>query len=385
MHSTGADGLGASSQDVIVVGGGIIGLTSALELADRGLAVTVLDPGRRQGISSWAGGGILSPLYPWRRDPAVNRLARRSQQLYPALCRRIQEEVGVDPELRTQGMIYADFPSRAQVDKERAREWCREEGVECRDLDSEELLRAEPELSPVAETGLRLSDIGWVRSPRLMRGLIRLTQEFGVTLQDGVTVLDLRQEGGAVRGVETDAGALSAERVVVAAGPWSRDLLCRAGADLPVRPVKGAMLLLQGSRPVLGQVVMAGRHYLVPRADNRLLVGSTLEETGFDSRSTLGAVRALAQAAVELVPETANLELESYWAGLRPGSPDDKPFIGAVPAVAGLYVNTGHYRNGLVHAPASAEALARVLTGEEAAMEMDPFTPDREIPDPAAG
>ena len=126
---------------------------------------------------------------------------------------------------------------------------------------------------------------------------------------------------------------------------------------------------------------MAGSHYLIPRADNRVLVGSTVEDAGFDSRTSLGAVRALAQAAVDMMPEAANLELEDYWAGLRPGSPDGRPFVGAVPGVEGLFLNTGHSRNGVVHAPASAELLAAAIAGEEPPVDPAPFAVDR---DPAA-
>jgi len=366
--------------DTLVLGGGIIGLTTALALAERGQAVTVLDPGRRSGISSWAGGGILSPLYPWRQDAAVNALARRSQQVYPELCRQIRERVGVEPEMRSLGMVYADFPSKAPVDRERARDWARELGVEFQELAGEEVTDLEPAVSPVAEYGLRLPGIAWLRNPRLMRGLMRLANEAGVQLLDGVTARALVREGGAVRGAHTDHGTFSAERVVVAAGPWSPELVAPLGVDLPVRPVKGTMLLLQGTRPLIGQLVMAGSHYLIPRADSRLLVGSTVEESGFDARTSLGSVRALAQAAVEMVPESANLELETYWAGLRPATPDERPFVGAVPGVEGLYVNTGHSRNGVVHAPASAELLAAALTGEEPAVDPAPFAVDREMP-----
>ena len=380
MHSTEAGAASTNVTDTLVLGGGIIGLTTALALAERGQAVTVLDPGRRSGISSWAGGGILSPLYPWRQDAAVNALARRSQQVYPELCRQIRERVGVEPEMRSLGMVYADFPSKAPVDRERARDWARELGVEFQELAGEEVTDLEPAVSPVAEYGLRLPGIAWLRNPRLMRGLMRLANEAGVQLLDGVTARALVREGGAVRGAHTDHGTFSAERVVVAAGPWSPELVAPLGVDLPVRPVKGTMLLLQGTRPLIGQLVMAGSHYLIPRADSRLLVGSTVEESGFDARTSLGSVRALAQAAVEMVPESANLELETYWAGLRPATPDERPFVGAVPGVEGLYVNTGHSRNGVVHAPASAELLAAALTGEEPAVDPAPFAVDREMP-----
>ncbi|KPV39092.1 hypothetical protein AN478_12360 [Thiohalorhabdus denitrificans] len=365
--------------DTVVIGGGIIGLTTALALSERGQTVTVVDPGRREGVSSWAGGGILSPLYPWRQHPAVNALAKRSQQVYPELCRQVRDRTGIDPELRSLGMLYADFPSHPPLDRETARDWAREQGVEFQELGGDELPAAEPELSPVAEYGMRMPGISWVRNPRLMRGLRSLALDGGVEILDGALALRLREQGGTIRGVETDAGSVEADRVVVAAGPWSTQLLGQVGWDLPVRPVKGTMLLLQGWHPVLEQVVMTGSHYLIPRADNRILVGSTTEEAGFDNRTVLGSVRALSQAAVEMVPETANLELETFWSGLRPGSPDERPFVGPVPGVDGLYVSSGHYRNGVVHAPASAELLAAQMTGSEPPLDPEPFAPGRSL------
>ena len=379
MHSNGSTAPGTSSADTVIVGGGIIGLTTAIALAERGHEVTVLDPGRRKGIGSWSGGGILSPLHPWRYDGAVNDLARRSQQGYPELCRQLRDRAGVDPELRSLGMLYVGLPSRPPVDHERSREWAREEGVEFQELEGDELLAHEPELNPLAEGGLRLPSVAWVRNPRIMRGLSRLAQLNGVTIQDGSTALQLRTHGDTVRGVETDSGVWEAARVVVAAGPWSAPLLKGVGVTLPVRPVKGTMLLLQSARQVLSQVVMAGDHYLIPRADNRILVGSTMEEAGFDVRTSLGAVRALSQSAVEIIPATANMELESYWSGLRPGSPDDRPFIGPFSGMSGLYVNSGHFRNGVVHAPASAELLASLIAGEEPPLDPAPFAPDRSL------
>lgn len=379
MHSNGSTVPGTSAADTIVVGGGIIGLTTAIALAERGHEVTVIDPGQRKGIGSWSGGGILSPLHPWRYDRAVNDLARRSQQGFPELCRQLRDRAGVDPELRALGMLYVGLPSRPPVDHERSREWAREEGVEFQELEGDELLASEPELNPLAEDGLRLPSVAWVRNPRIMRGLARLAQLNGVTLQEGTTVLRLRTDGTAVRGVETDSGVWEGERVVVAAGPWSAPLLERVGVTLPVRPVKGAMLLLHSARQVLSQVVMAGDHYLIPRADNRILVGSTMEEAGYDTRTSLGAVRALSQSAVEIIPATANMELESYWSGLRPGSPDDRPFIGPVSGIDGLYVNSGHFRNGVVHAPASAELLATLIDGEEPPLDPVSFAPDRPL------
>lgn len=380
MYASGPNGLGRQEFDTLIVGGGVEGLTTALALADRGSRVAVMDAARPRGPSSWAGGGILSPLYPWTHDASVNRLAWRSQALYPDLCRTVQAETGVDPELRSTGMLYVDFPSHPPVDHEAARAWAGEHGVRLEELEGDGAVEREPLLSPLASSAVYMPEVGWVRNPRLMRGLVRLAQERGVQVLDGVTVLDLVADGDLVSGVRTDAGSLEGERVIVAAGAWSGALLEQSlGEALPVHPVKGEMLLLQADRPLLSGVVMAGSHYLIPRADNRILVGSTVKDRGFDARPSLGGMRSLTQAAVEMVPDTAVLKVEDYWAGLRPGSPDGRPFIGPMPGWRGLYVNAGHFRNGLVHAPASAELLAARVAGETGVLDPEPFAPGREV------
>ncbi len=377
MHPTESPGSVPNGAHTLVLGGGVIGLTTALWLRRLGQAVTVVDPGRRAGVSSWAGGGILSPLFPWQHPEAANTLARRSLGLYPELAEELREKGGVDPELRTLGMTYADFPSKIPLDRNRARQWAHEQGRPWEELEGEALTEREPETSPVAEYGFRLPGVACLRTPRLVRGLQGLVQEEGAHLLDGVSVREIRCSDGAVTGVTTDRGVWPAHRVVVAAGPWSRDLLRPLGMELPVDPIKGVMLLLNSPRPLLGQILMAGPHYLIPRPDNRILVGSTQEDTGFDDRIPLGSARTLAQAAVEMVPACAELALEDCWAGLRPGSPDDCPFVGPVPCVAGLFVNTGHFRNGIVQAPASAELLASLMVGEDPVLDPGPYRPSR--------
>jgi glycine oxidase len=380
LYASGPNGLGSQAFDTLVVGGGVEGLTSALALADRGSRVAVIDAARPRGPSSWAGGGILSPLYPWTHSLGVNRLAWRSQALYPDLCRTVQAETGVDPELRSAGMLYVDFPSHPPVDHEAARQWATEHGVRLEELEGDGVTEREPQLSPLASSAVYMPEVAWVRNPRLMRGLVRLAQERGVQILEGVSVLGLSTEGDLVRGVRTDAGPMESERVIVAAGAWSGTLLADSlGEELPVHPVKGEMLLLHADRPLLGGVVMAGSHYLIPRADNRILVGSTVKDRGFDARPSLGGMRSLTQAAVEMVPDTAVLKVEDYWAGLRPGSPDGAPFIGPLPGWRGIYVNAGHFRNGLVQAPASAELLAARVAGETPVLDPEPFAPGREV------
>ncbi len=365
--------------DTVVIGGGIVGLATAVALAARHHRVAVIDAGYTPGTSSWAGGGILAPLYPWSQPAAIHPLVYRSQALYPELCQRIWERTEIDPELRSQGMLYLDLPPDRPLEKELARRWAREQGVGHHELASDRVTAYEPLVDSKATGGLLFPDVAWIRTPRFLRGMARLAQILGVELWERRTALGISLSRRTFTHLQTDAGPVEAKNAVIAAGAWSRGLLAPLGIDLPVDPVKGEMLLLRGSRPVIHRVVVAGGHYLIPRADDRVLVGSTLVEQGFDHRITLGSVSTLSRAAVELAPETADLELEGCWAGLRPGTPDGLPFIGPLAGFHGLFVNTGHFRNGVVLAPASAELLADQMQGERPRLDPEPFQPDRTI------
>ena len=177
-----------------------------------------------------------------------------------------------------------------------------------------------------------------------------------------------------------DRGSVSAGRVIVCGGAWTGRLLAQAGVWLPVRPIKGQMMLFRtpltsGCRQLLERVVLADGRYLIPRADGRVLVGSTLEEADFDKTPTAAARASLHASAVAMLPVLAACEVEHHWAGLRPGSPDGVPFIGAVPGIRGLFINAGHYRNGLVLAPAATRLLVDQLLGREPIVDPAPYRP----------
>jgi len=338
---------------IVVIGGGVIGLLSARELALAGCEVTVVEQGRFGAEASWAGGGILSPLYPWRYPAAVNLLAAWSQRQYPELADTLQAEGNPDPEWTRSGLLVLD-----QQEHDEACRWAAAQGLRCQRLSLAECRELEPELNTAVEHALWFPDLAQIRNPRLMKSLTGSCHRHGVALQDHHAVTRIRVRNGRVTGIDTAAGGLAADRVVVASGAWSARLLASLDIQLAVKPVRGQMILFHTRPGLIRHIDLFDGHYLIPRRDGRILVGSTLEDTAFDKTTTAEARTTLRDFATGLFPALTRAPIENQWAGLRPGSPEGIPYICPVPGIDGLYLNTGHYRNGLVLGYASARLLA---------------------------
>ncbi|MCW4149756.1 glycine oxidase ThiO [Halomonas sp. 18H] len=357
--------------DFLVVGGGVIGMLTTLQLADAGHSVTLVERGQCGREASWAGGGIVSPLYPWRYTTPISRLSAWSEGRYPELALRLLEETGVDPEYRQKGLLYLRVE-----DAEAALAWAREVGKPLASVGADFLYTREPQAAPGCDGALWMPTLGSLRNPRLARALVKRLQAMpGVTLREGCEVETLLVEGERVVGVQTPLGRLQADRVVVCGGAWAARILVTAGVELPVRPVKGQMIQFQAPPGLVKRVVLMDGRYVIPRADGRVLAGSTLEETGFDKSLSTTARESLWDSATRIVPALAECPVVHHWAGLRPGSPCGVPFIGAVPGVTNLHVNAGHYRNGLVLAPAATRLLVDELLGREPIVDPRPYRP----------
>ncbi|WP_455208093.1 glycine oxidase ThiO [Kaarinaea lacus] len=336
----------------VVIGGGIMGLLTAYYLQSAGENVMVLEQGHLGKESSWAGGGILSPLYPWRYSDALNDLAAWSQHVYPSLIDTLKDRSGIDAQWWQCGFLMLD-----EAEIEAAVPWAEQRHLELQVINTTKIKSIAPKLATenLPNKAIWMPEIAQARNPRLLKALIAALHNLGVELREHSPVKNLIVNNEErVCGVICDDSEIHATTVTVACGAWSRQLLQSWLPSLEVEPVRGQMILFKAVPEVLTTMVMRESHYLIPRKDGRIIAGSTLEYVGFDKRVTQDAKQQLLQQAVTLVPELSNYPIEHHWAGLRPGNSQQTPFICKHPTLAGLFINTGHFRNGVVTAPASA-------------------------------
>jgi glycine oxidase len=361
--------LPSRTYDVVVVGGGLIGLACAWRVAARGLAVAVVDPAPAGGASHVAA-GMLAPVTEVKYgEERLLQLALESLRRYPGFVRELEAATGQIVGLRREGtlVVATDAGDRATLTD--LHDFQVSLGLDASMQTSRECRALEPCLSPDIRCGLLAASDHSVDNRRLAAALLNA---LGSARVDVITerVAGIDAGGGAVSGVRlASADRISCTHAVLAAGPWSPTVDGLPEADRPpVRPVKGEILRLRGAgraelprRSVRG-LVNGHEIYLVPRADGELVVGATVEESGFDTTVRAGAVRELLRDARAILPGIDELELVETIAGLRPGSPDNRPMVGAT-SVRGLTVATGHFRNGVLLTPVTADLVADIVTG----------------------
>lgn len=328
----------AASPDVVVVGAGVIGLSTALELQRAGYAVTVLERGAvGRGGASWAGGGILAPLDPADVDPALVPWLADSLAGYAEWCAGLLEAGGVDPQFAVSGLQIqapADEAGWQQLARRLGFGWER------------------------SAAGLFLPQVAQVRSPRLLAALAAAVRQGGGRILEGAAVWRVLGEQR-VEGVETVQGRIATGRVVLAAGAWSGALWPDSG----IEPVKGEMLLFSARPGELPHIVLRDHQYLIPRCDGDVVAGSTVERAGFDAEPTARGRASILAAVALMHPELAKRPVVAHWASLRPAPQGPLPRVEAVASCEGLFLNTGHYRLGLTLAPGSARRLACLIGG----------------------
>ena len=378
--------------DVVIVGGGVIGLAVAWRARQRGLSVTVLErdalPATRG--SSHAAAGMLAPVAEAEfGEGALLRAGLESVARWPAFAAELDEAGGIDPGHRSTGtlVVARDGAEAAWLERELA--FRVGAGLHAQSLLPGAARALEPALAPVLRAAMDVPDDHAADPRALLRALLEAATRAGVRVLGDAPVRTVLVEDGRAAGViRQDGGEVRAAAVLVAAGAWSGTLDgIPAEARIPVRPVKGQIMRLRdpagpGAPPLLTRTIRYETGYLVPRGDGRYVLGATMEEQGFDITVTAGGAYELIRDATELVPGVSELVVDDFIAGLRPSTPDNAPVLGPHPACPGLFYATGHHRNGILLAPFTADLLAAQLAGEAAP---DPFSPARfSVPVPTA-
>jgi glycine oxidase len=370
------------SRDVVIIGAGLIGCGVAYELAKRGASVTVFDRAEPARAASWAGAGMLAPYSEEIADPAMLALCDASLRAYPAFVDELRERSGVDAHLRREGTLHVAFDEGSARELAARCEAFRRNGADATVLDRDATLAREPMIAGNVRGAVYVANEAHVDNRRLGRALVAACTEAGVRFDrtDGVSIeADARR----VRGVRTERGFLAAGSVVNAAGAWAGELAgVPASARVAVRPVAGEMLALAVPKGFTRALVWSQHTYLVPRDDGRLLIGATSLERDFDVRVTAAGIAALLGAALRAAPALGAFSLVETWAGLRPASHDGRPYLGRT-ALDGYVVAAGHYRNGILLTPITAQAVAAVMSGERPPVELAAFDPQRNAPEAA--
>lgn len=364
--------------EVIVVGGGAIGLSVAYHLAEQGARVQLFDKGLIGQEASWAGAGILPPgNFNAARSP-LDQLRAYSAQMWTELSQQLKADTGIDNGFTKCAAIEfkpdKDDPAKYESD---LAGW-QAEDVPVQMLNSTQVKEYEPAIHCPAEEAYRLPTLAQVRNPRHLKAIRAACVAKGVTLHEDLPVTDFGKQGAQVTAVKTPAGDFPADAVCVASGAWTERLLKSAGIAVPpVTPIRGQIALLEMPISPVRHIIHYGMKYLVPRADGLILVGSTTENVGFNKNTTAAAIADLLNFAIATVPALADARLTQTWAGLRPQSGDELPYMGLLPECSNLYIAAGHYRWGLQQSPVTGLLMSQLILGQETTIPMAPFACER--------
>jgi glycine oxidase len=366
-----------TTADILIIGGGITGLSIAHALAHRGVRVTILErhqPGRE---ASWASAGMLAPQGELS-EGAFQRLCLESNRRYPAFRAQVEEETGIRCYHREAGTLALALTDEDEAEFRHTYEHQRADGLAVEWISGAEARALEPGLNPQVRGGMSLPNDRHVENRQLVPALEQACRRLGVAIVSGAMVTRVMTAAGSVCGVETILGDYTAPMVINAAGAWAGSLAVPdEGLRPPVFPVRGQMLALTLPSPgFLTHVVRSPRSYMVPRHDGCLFLGATMEQVGFDKRNTVWGLQRLLAGAVELLPALDGCAIQEMWAGLRPGSRDNYPIFGPTP-LPGYYLAAGLFRNGLLLAPVVGALMAEcVLTGQTPEL-LQPFNLSR--------
>ena len=355
--------------DVVVIGGGLIGMMSARCLAMRGAHVTLLERGCVGAESSWAGGGIISALIPWCAADEINQLILWGHHHYPSLAQELADETGIDVQWQQSGMAVL------VADTDAAIAWSKGAGLETEILTKAQAADRMPGVrcQNEADSAIYLPEVAQIRNPRLIQALLSSLRHLGVAVHQHCLVEKIEPHGKRVDVVKTVKQSFFADNVVLTTGAWAAQFmpeLQRKG----IKPIRGEMLLYKAPADLLSSIVVTEEGYLIPRQGGHILCGSTAEDTGFDCSTTAAALAKLSLWAERLLPGLKEAAIVGHWAGLRPGSNNGIPVISRSMEYDNLYVSCGHFRNGIAMAPASAQIMSDLVEGVDPCINSAPYS-----------
>lgn len=393
--------MNVTTSDCLILGGGVIGLSLAWELAQAGVRVRVIDRGQPGQEASWAGAGMLPPGVRRQGDSPLEQLQGLGSELHPQWHEKLAEATGIDNGFRRSGAVYLAPKNSGKQETSAKQElgtgnltneitdW-QARGIRADVLNADLLQAIEPTLNPTlasdslsAPTACFLPDECQIRNPRHLRALLVACTRAGVEISPGIEAEDFVvtnspiHSGKRVTGVIAGGQVLKAEHVCITTGSWSTALVRRLGITIRVRPLRGQMVLLRDPQCLLKRIVNVGPRYLVPRGDGLVLVGSTEEDAGFDRSTTAQGIQGLLEFALELAPSLSKAVVERTWAGLRPATADGMPYLGPLPGFENVSLAAGHFRAGLWLSPATALVMRQSILGEPTEIDLTAFSSDK--------
>ena len=373
----------AENFDVLIVGGGVIGLSIAWELAQHDAKVCVVDRGSLGKEASWAGAGMIPPGPPpshWSQATAYEQLEGLSQSLQAQWHKKLLDLTGIDNEYRRCGSLQlALTDQKADILQAKAAHW-QSLGIECLPADAALIADLEPALTGSAmqiRCGYVLPEEAQIRNPSHLQALVAACESEGVVLKANTPITSLATENNRILSAATTDTKIHADKFCLATGSWTGQLAKCLNIDLPVKPIRGQIALLKGPAGLLQSNINVGPRYLVSRRDGHLLIGSTQEDVGFEKGTTDQSIEALRRLASTLAPQTSSLPLQTSWSGLRPSTPDGLPLLGRLPEVKNGWIAAGHFRAGLQLSPATAVAMRATIFEQTSPANIDSLSQAR--------
>ncbi|MRH41830.1 glycine oxidase ThiO [Aquibacillus halophilus] len=369
----------SDTYDAIVIGGGVNGGSTAYNLAKRGKKVLLLEKDRLASKASGAAAGMLAAQAELDEDGPLFQLAKKSRDLFQGLAGEIKTLSGIDIELINKGMYKVALTNEQVKEYKQIISIQQKCGETVQWLTGDEVRSKEPNLSDAILGAMYIEKDGQVSAPQLTLGLLKSAAAIGVDIREYISVDSFLFESERVSGVVTNQGNFFSENIIVTTGAWSKRLLEDTGLQLETYPVKGECFSVVSHQPLLSGTIFSHGCYLVPKKGGRIIVGATVKPNTFNQQVTVDGISSLMDKAKKLMPSIAEAEWEKAWAGIRPQTFDGLPYLGEHPIYQGLFIATGHFRNGILLAPITGEVMADLVEKKQPSVDLTPFRINRTL------